>query len=145
MGWIDPFAAHVPERRKPCFGDVLQHQRKMRTLILIAIAVMMTAGQLHAQSAKAKKEFEQLEFLTTVGFFTGAADACRVAEDASKVVHRFINIAIDNGNYGDRVEARTLYENARRSGIGAGAKPGTDCAKVDTKMRAILNALFPKN
>ena len=109
------------------------------------MAITMTAGQLHAQSAKAKKELEQLEFLTTVGFFTGAADACRVAEDASKAVHRFINIAIDKGNYGDRSEARTLYDNARRSGIGEGAKRGTDCAKVETKMRAILGAIFPKN
>ena len=104
----------------------------------IVIAAVLSV---HAYGADST---DGLIVLTTVGYLTGAADACKVVPKGSNALNSGMAIAITHGNYGNPAEAHVLFNNARQKGIAdAGAKK-VDCAKVGDSVQKYVRSLLSK-
>lgn len=103
----------------------------------VAIALWWVTGA-RAQSADA------LTVLTTVGYYTGAADTCGVARQESNALSGGMAIAISKGQYGDAARAHTLLNNARQEGSSAASRKKVDCTRVADFIRNYTGSLLHK-
>ena len=111
---------------------------RMMTNLAVIGGVAFFATTLRAQSSDA------LIVLTTVGYLTGAADACKVAAAESNALSGGIALAIGRGRYGDQATAHTLLNNAKQRGVAdAGAKK-VDCAIVGERVREQVHSILGK-
>lgn len=90
-----------------------------------------TAGNAIGQSA------DVLYVLTTTGYLTGAADACKVAATESNALSSAIGLAIAEGGYGDKVKAHTMFNGARQEGTADAVAKKVNCDSVGAQVRQI--------
>ena len=114
----------------------MQHVRAK--LCAIAIA---TVFAVHASGADST---DALIVLTTVGYLTGAADACKVVPEQSNQLSSGMAIAISRGNYGDQAQAHVLFNNARQRGIADAEAKKVDCVKVGNSVGKYVRSLLSK-
>jgi hypothetical protein len=81
---------------------------------------------------------DALIVLTTAGYLSGAADACKVDSIQSNELNNSISIAISHGQYGDATQANILLNNARQRGIADTEAKKIDCTKIGDSINANL-------
>ncbi len=107
-------------------------------LYAIAIAAVFPVHVSAADSTDA------LIVLSTVGYLTGAADACKVVPEQSNQLSSGMAIAISHGNYGDPARAHMLFNNSRQKGIADAAARKVDCMKVGDMVGRHVRSLLSK-
>jgi hypothetical protein len=110
------------------------------TVKLLAI-VISAALPVHANGADSTST-DALMVLTTVGYLTGAADACKVDPEMSNQLASGMAIAIGSGNYGESAQAHVLFNNARQKGIESGAAGKVNCAMVGDTIKQYTRSLL---
>lgn len=106
-------------------------------LAALALAALLTTPTF-GQSADA------LIVLTTIGYLTGAADACKVAPAESNALSSGIALAIGGGKYGDQAQAHVLLKNASQEGVSAATSGKVNCAKVGELVREQARSAMAK-
>ncbi len=114
----------------------------MRLLFIKLVVLAMAA--IVAIDAGSADSTDALIVLTTVGYLTGAADACRVARKESNQLRSGLAIAIGHGNYGTSAHAHALFNNARQEGVEAANAGKVNCEKVADAVHQYVRSLLSK-
>ena len=110
----------------------------------VAGIIMAAATVFSPATIAAPMSSDALIVLTTIGYFTGAADACKVVPKLSNQLISGMALAINRGRYGDPAEAHVAMNNARQAGIAAVGAGKANCEKVEEKVRGIARSLVQK-
>lgn len=126
----------TPSVAAPCTPSLNSHfALSMNTKLIVLGVSTLFAMLAHAQSSNA------LIVLTTVGYLTGAADACKVAADDSNALSSGLSLAISKGQYGDQANAHVLFNNAKQEGISQVRANKLNCQKVGELVREQVRSL----
>lgn len=120
---------------------IMRSQRR-HGLMRLGPVLILSAGVILAATASPAccESTDAFIVLTTVGYLTGAADACRVAPVDSNALASGLAIAIERGKYGNAAEAHTTFNTARQRGIADATAGSVDCHKVGDRVRAYVRA-----